>query len=334
MRKAVIYGTGSYYERNRGRLPKDLEIVAYADSNPNNATSHNGNLFKGLPMLLPEEFETVTYDVVYICTDYGVGNRIFQRLSAAGIGSDRIFFLNRMEPSMDWMYAATEDRKGYLSTIDGITIKEHYLTDFDIVNEVLMNHSYGFGLEDDACVVIDIGMNVAIASLYFANQSNVKKVYGFEAFPDTYEQAVANIALNQPGIGDKIEAMNFALSDENGKKTVAVSVEETGWRNIFSGDENKRQLEIECRDAGEAVKEILERHKEKIVLKIDVEGAEFSIFKALDRAGCFEKIDVIMMEYHGDERQLLSILKKYGFRYFMQGKKTVCGLIHAIKIEG
>ncbi len=25
MRKAVIYGTGSYYEQNGGRLPKDLE---------------------------------------------------------------------------------------------------------------------------------------------------------------------------------------------------------------------------------------------------------------------------------------------------------------------
>lgn len=331
MKKAVIYGTGSYYEQNKRRLPKDLEIVAYADSNPNNATSHNGELFRGLPMFLPEELETITYDVIYICTDYGAGNRIFQRLSQAGIGSDRIFFLNRMEPAVDWKYVATEDRKGYLSTIDGITIKERYLTDFDIVDEVLIDHSYGFGFEDAECVVIDIGMNVGIASLYFAKQPNVKKVYGFEAFPDTYEQAAANIALNQPGIGDKIEAMNFALSDENERRMAAVSSEETGWRNIFSKDENKRQVEIKCRDAGEAVKDIINNHDEKIVLKIDTEGAEFQIFAALDRAGCFEKIDVIMMEYHGDSEKLVPVLKKYGYHYFLHGKKKVCGLIHAIK---
>lgn len=331
MRKAIIYGTGSYYEQNGGRLPKDMEIVAYADSNLNNVTSHNGKLFRGLPMLLPEELGAVTYDVVYICTDYGVGNRIFQRLSQAGISSDRIFFLNRMEPTIDWKYEATEDRKGYLSTIDGITIKERYLTDFDIVDEVLIEHSYGFGFEDVECVAIDIGMNVGIASLYFAKQPGVKKVYGFEAFPDTYEQAVANIALNSPGIGDKIEAMNFALSDKNGRKMVAVCSEETGWRNIFSKDKNKRQVEIECRDAGGTVKDIIDNHNEKIVLKIDTEGAEFQIFAALDRAGCFEKINVIMMEYHGDSEKLVLVLKKYGYRYFIHGKKKVCGVIYAVK---
>jgi len=331
MRKAIIYGTGSYYEQNKHKLPKDLEIAAYADSNPNNATSHHGELFRGLPMLLPEEFETVVYDVVYICTDYTAGNQIFQKLSAIGIDSDRIFFLNRMEPSADWKYEATEDGKGYLSTIDGIMVKERYRTDFDIVHEVLIEHSYGFGFENEDYIVIDIGMNVAIASLYFAKQSHVKKVYGFEAFPDTYEQAAANIALNQPGIGDKIEAVNFALSDENGRKLVAVSAEETGWRNIFSKDKNRRQMEIVCRDAGEVVSGILNQHKEKIVLKVDTEGAEFPIFAALDRAGWFGKIDVIMMEYHGDSEKLLSILKKYGYRYFIQGKNMVCGLIHAIK---
>ncbi|MDE7331787.1 MAG: FkbM family methyltransferase [Lachnospiraceae bacterium] len=331
MKKAIIYGTGNYYAQNKEKLPKDLEIVAYADSNPNNATSHNGKLFKNLPMLLPEEFETVAYDVVYICTEYTAGNIIFQRLSVAGIGSDRIFFLNRIDGSVDWEYKTMEDRKGYLSTVDGITVQERYLTDFDIVVEVLINNSYGFSFTDEDYIVIDIGMNVAIASLYFAKQPNVKKVYGFEAFPDTYEQAVANIALNPPEIRDKIVAENFALSDENGKMMVAVSAEETGWRNIFSRDESKRQVGIVCRDAGEVVSDILNRHKEKIILKVDTEGAEFIIFEALERAGCFEKIDVIMMEYHGDSGKLIPVLKKYGYKFFIHGKRTVCGLIHAVK---
>lgn len=331
MKKAIIYGTGNYYAQNKEKLPKDLEIIAYADSNPNNATSHNGKLFKDLPMLLPEEFDTVAYDVVYICAEYTAGNVIFQRLSAAGIGSDRIFFLNRIDGLIDWKYKATEDRKGYLSTVDGITVQERHLTDFDIVVEVLVNNSYGFSFTDEDCVVIDIGMNVAIASLYFAKQPHVKKVYGFEAFPDTYEQAAANIALNPSGIRDKITAENFALSNENRKMMVAVSAEETGWRNIFSRDESKRQIEIECRDAGEVVSDILDRHTEKIVLKVDTEGAEFIIFEALERAGCFEKIDVIMMEYHGDSGKLIPVLKKYGYKFFVQGKRTVCGLIYAVK---
>lgn len=330
MKKTIIYGTGDYYKRNKDKLPGDLDIIAYADSNPNNATSHSGKLFEGLPMLLPEEFGTVEYDAVFICTDYAAGNRIFQRLSSAGIGSDRIFFLNRIDASVEWGYAATDDRKGYLSTIDGITVRERHLTDFDIVNEVILDNSYGFELMDSDYIVIDIGMNVAIASLYFANKTGVKKVYGFEAFPDTYEQALANIALNPSEIKNKIVAENFALSDENAKKKVAVAVEETGWRNIFSNDESKRQAEIVCRDAGEVVREIIDKHSEKIILKIDTEGAEFSIFTSLDQKGCFDSIDVIMMEYHGNPEKLISTLRKYRYKIFVQGKKW-CGLIHAVK---
>lgn len=331
MKKAIIYGTGNYYEQNKGKLPRDIEIVAYADSNSNNVTSHNESMFRGLPVLLPEEFEKVVYDVVYICTDYAAGNVIFQGLSKAGISSERIFFLNRMDAAVDWEYTATEDGKGYLSTIDGVTIRERYLTDFDIVNEVFINRSYGFEFLDSDYVVIDMGMNVAIASLYFAKKFNIKRVYGFEAFPDTYKQALANIALNPQEMKDKIVAENFALSDKNEKKMVSVSAEETGWRNIFSEDESKRKVEMVCRDAGEVVKDILDKHNEKIVLKIDTEGAEFPIFKALDRVGCFERIDVIMMEYHGDSGKLISVLKKYDYKIFVQGKKIGIGLIHAVK---
>lgn len=331
MRRAIIYGTGNYYTQHKDRLPEDLKIVAYADSNPNNATLKNGELFQGLPILSPEEIRTVDYDVIYICTESAAGNQIFQKLVSEKIDSSRIFFLNRLDMADDWQYTATTDQKGYLSTIEGITIQERYLTDFDIVNEVMVCNSYGFVFTNDDWAVIDIGMNIAIASLYFARIPMVKKVYGFEAFPDTYEQAIANISLNSPEIRDKIVAKNLALSNENGKKRVAVSVEETGWRNIFSEDESVRQVEIECRDAGEAVKEILDKHKEKIVLKIDTEGAEYPIFDALDRLSCFEKIDVIMMEYHGRPENLVLILQKYGYKIFKQGKKTVGGLIYAVK---
>ena len=79
--KLLFMEQGVIMSRINIKLPKDLEIAAYADSNPNNATSHHGELFRGLPMLLPEEFETVVYDVVYICTDYTAGNQIFQKLS-------------------------------------------------------------------------------------------------------------------------------------------------------------------------------------------------------------------------------------------------------------
>lgn len=66
------------------------------------------------------------------------------------------------------------------------------------------------------------------------------------------------------------------------------------------------------------------------MLKIDVEGSEFLIFRSLAESDVLDRIDAIVMEYHGEPAPLLQILEKYHFRYLVSGRRTI-GIISAFK---
>lgn len=332
MEKIVIYGRGEYYKTHKDKLPRNTEILAYADSFEESATSVTGKLYEGKPVLLPSELESLKFDSVYICTDYTAGNRIFQTLVENNISSDKILFLNRIVFPGTWEYIATEDGKGIISAIAGIRIKEQYLTDFDIVAEIFVRNIYNIDVPFSDYIVIDMGMNIGTASLYFARKPEVCRVYGFEPFPDTYRQALDNFARNEKYIRDKIVPYNVALLNVEETRHVAIPFEQSGWRNIFSQDKEKAQIELRCKDAGKVVRGIVEKHPDqKIILKCDVEGSEFKIFDSLDESLCFEKIDAIMMEVHGSPVPLTKILKKYGYRFFVLGEADRAQMLYAVK---
>ena len=192
-------------------------------------------------------------------------------------------------------------------------------------------NTYYFHIPADEIVVIDMGMNIGAASLYFANMRNVVSVYGFEPFPDTYQQAVDNFALNTNFIKNKIHPFNIAVTDKEEIKLVAVSAEQTGWRNIFCNDNDKTRVEIQCIPAVSIVSGVIEKNLgRKIVMKIDVEGAEFIIFDNLAKTNLLESVDVILMEYHESPIVITDVLEQYGFKYAVTGKNRF-GILYAFK---
>ena len=93
-----------------------------------------------------------------------------------------------------------------------------------VFNEIFLQQNYkavDFYNKFDDFIVIDVGMNQAFATLYFAQLDNCKKVYGYEMMPDTYEIALKNIKLN-PQLSHKIEAYNYGMSNQ--EKTEEIKV--------------------------------------------------------------------------------------------------------------
>ena len=253
------------------------------------------------------------------------------RLKDTDIDMKKIRFLNRMNAIEDsWDYDIQDD-KSIISKIGNVKIRERFLTDFDIVTEIFVMNTYYFHIPADEIVVIDMGMNIGAASLYFANMRNVVSVYGFEPFPDTYQQAVDNFALNTNFIKNKIHPFNIAVTDKEEIKLVAVSAEQTGWRNIFCNDNDKTRVEIQCIPAVSIVSGVIEKNLgRKIVMKIDVEGAEFIIFDNLAKTNLLESVDVILMEYHESPIVITDVLEQYGFKYAVTGKNRF-GILYAFK---
>ena len=330
MKRAIIYGTGRYWNENRSRLPQDIEIIAYADSDECKATSHTGLLLEGKEVITPSEMAEKEYDLIFLCTDSYFAHRIFQNLKRYNVDLGKVRFLYRMDIGKQWNYKAQAD-KSLISTIEGVTIRERYLTDSDILTEIFISNNYNIHLPEKDSVFIDVGMNVGIASLYFARYEWISKVYGFEPFPDTYQQAIDNFALNDTSVRDKIFPKNIALFNKDEEVEVAIGHEESGWRNIMCRTEGKQRVNIVCRNASVEIGEIVSQNVGKqIILKIDTEGSEFSIFESLQETDILSNISAVMLEYHRNPEPINKILSVFGFRYFVVGKNSF-GMIYAVK---
>lgn len=219
------------------------------------------------------------------------------------------------------------------------------ITSFCNINaleEIFYSRTYKINNAGRECIVIDIGMNIGGASVFFAMMDNVKKVYGFEPFKETYEQAVYNLSINKEA-GEKVVHYNFGLSDKDETKSVLFSINQSGSMSTV-GDEDylqyvdvdKKQMSTErisLKPAAEVLSGIIEKENgKKIIIKMDCEGSEYEILDSLDAKGLLDKIDYILLEWHyrGEER-ILDILRKYNFVSFSKYHCGFLGLINAAK---
>lgn len=211
------------------------------------------------------------------------------------------------------------------------------------LDEIFYEHIYKVNNTDSNCIAIDIGMNIGGASVFFANMDNVKKVYAFEPFKETYDQAIYNLSINKEG--KKVVPYNYGLSDKNEIKNVLFDNTQSGSMSTV-GDESYLQYvdvskghmgkeQVELKSAAEVIGSIIKQENgKKIIMKIDCEGSEYEILDSLDANGILDKIDYILLEWHyrGEER-ILDVLKKYNFVSFSKNNCSFLGFINAAKIH-
>ena len=207
-----------------------------------------------------------------------------------------------------------------------------------ITKELFLNKDYAVNFSYDA-VLIDIGLNRGIASLYFATYPNIKKIYSFEPFKPTFELAKRNLGLN-PQLSEKIKAFNFGLGKAEVTLELPYMAKATGGmsttHDVCKGEKNIRKEAVVIKDAAKEIAPILEENKNKhIIVKCDCEGAEFEIFERLNEEKLIGNIDVILMEYHFNKPDMLvTVLTKNGFavRTKVLSKKMSTGYIYAVRM--
>ncbi|HLY28259.1 MAG TPA: hypothetical protein VKQ72_18070, partial [Aggregatilineales bacterium] len=69
--------------------------------------------------------------------------------------------------------------------IGGVKFLVEDIWDIGTIKEIFADHVYNFVI-GEPLVVLDIGMNIGVASLFFAANPNVQTVYGYEPFQQTY----------------------------------------------------------------------------------------------------------------------------------------------------
>jgi len=196
-----------------------------------------------------------------------------------------------------------ENGKLYFSW-ENFTVHISSVSELFIINEIFVEQCYNFQFSKDItkAVVIDIGLNVGLAALYFASKESVEFVYGFEPFKPTYDKAITNLLLNG-NLNKSIVPYNYGLGMGFKKLKVPYCEKNSGINSSLIENESNLELgtheTIQINDVYEELERIIRNHKGNlIVIKMDTEGAEFEIFERLVQEKIWPNVKIFMIEWH------------------------------------
>jgi FkbM family methyltransferase len=176
------------------------------------------------------------------------------------------------------------------------------------------------------CVVWDIGANIGVSSLIFAQNRNISNIYAYEPLPHTFSCAVRSLNAN-PSLSAKITLENLGIGNREGdlqvqftkkaKAAIGVSEIPSRLKTIYRiKPEDMETVTIRLADASEVLRSIRKRHPDSpILLKLDAEGAEYGIIDRLVETGDIREISCAAIEWHfaPGEGYITSRLRAAGF---------------------
>lgn len=226
-------------------------------------------------------------------------------------------------------------------SIDGVSLCLFNGQRVVIAKEVFVDHVYSFS-SNRPSVVLDVGMNVATASLYLAKTTG-SLILGYEPFTQTYRQALKNISLN-PSLQANIVPSNVAWGSSDRQVPAEYCPGAPFVCGFFEVPQSYRDGRgiceelINVRAARDMVSDIFRSHPEsQIVLKLDREGAEYEIIQSLHESAVLGRIQVIILEWHRRARddmpsKLRDLLTESGFIVLGNGASGEnTGLMRAVR---
>jgi len=223
-------------------------------------------------------------------------------------------------------------------TINGLSFYANCRDDMNFIGELFFENAYNFKSDRPICV-IDIGMNIGLASLLFAKKNEVREVHSFEPFRSTYERALANLGLNG-AVSGKIHAHNFGLADKDWEGQILVPQTSDSGAMSTIGTGEGIPVNIAVRDAATVLRPIVEDARARgldVMVKVDCEGSEFAIFETLIANDLLRQLSGFMVEWHAmfdgkTQETLIKPLREAGFVVFDRSPPTGNGFFYAARL--
>jgi len=201
----------------------------------------------------------------------------------------------------------------------------HTAEEVFLLYEIIADGVYNVASGRPGSIVLDIGMNVGFASLYFAALPWVEAVWSYEPVLETYARALRNLGRN-PGLAAKIIPHNFGLSDAAGKVTFdycsqwAAAVGVSGLTPEFRrtheiAESDISKVSVDVQNVCSVIRDVRAGYPgAQVIVKSDCEGAEYAIIAALRSAGLLRQVDAFLIEWHQHgPRELEETLTGAGF---------------------
>ena len=194
-------------------------------------------------------------------------------------------FVKSLDKTYD-NFALKSHKDGFLVSFLDFNIYVESVEEFLILNEVFVTKDYSF-ISNLKTTVIDIGANIGISSLYFSTLDCVDKIYAFEPVLDTFNQAEYNLELNKTQ--HKVASIkNVGLGKNDRTETVLYNKQSkgnVGVRGLLSPsyvNSSSEERDIKIVETAKEIQAIIDNSEDqKIMIKMDCEGAEYEIFENL-----------------------------------------------------
>lgn len=343
----LVYGLGDFYLQNEKYINKEYYIEAFIDRKKN-------GWFGGKKIISLNEIENYNYKkIIIMIRDIQECINISKKLISLNINYKCLVlghtFCGRYSQCIDNIEILSDGN--LLMTIGNISVKVQSEDEFNNTFEVLVNQVYNYYINNNKRdIVLDVGMNIGDATLYFLNKAHVEKVYGFEPFKKTFESAQKNLDIYLNDI-NRLEIFKYGISNENNKRLINFNASMTCGQSTLKDVRDKAYLsyidwglveqkdekleEIEVRKATEVFEPIIKKYPDyNIVLKMDCEGEEYGILEELLESGILAKLSFIMLEWHyKGKNSILKCLKQAGFSWWCNDKGKDMGLVYAYKMN-
>lgn len=173
-------------------------------------------------------------------------------------------------------------------------------TFLDIIYEV-QSGEYGFdriGFQPGD-IILDVGANVGVVSIYLAKLFPFVKIYSFEPVPVSYEHLVQNLVLN--GVTNVIPHP-LALTCDRRRLKIAMCPQCTGGSTVNSAIKDSPDC-VHYWVNSTTLDDVLEDYRiaRCRLLKIDCEGSEHEI---LHQSQLLHRIEYLSAEFHINQNLL------------------------------
>lgn len=232
-------------------------------------------------------------------------------------------------------FCVLENENFLIIKFGGLVFEIESTEEFLILSEIFLEKDYNF-ICNSHCVVIDIGANIGIASVFFSQKEYVKKIYSFEPIVDSFKIAEQNFKNNNI---TKVKGFyNYGLGGSNRVENFFFNKSlkgNSGIRGSFSPSYNRSSIvtevrTVEIRKASDILKPIIEENKNlRIVIKMDCEGAEYEIIENLSKENLLQKIDIVVLEWHDlGAKRIEDCLVRNNFTIFSRSLGPISGIIY------
>jgi FkbM family methyltransferase len=206
-----------------------------------------------------------------------------------------------------------------------ITLQER--TDIIIFWLVFVRHHYPVRKSD--YLIIDLGANVGLFTLYAARQAPQSRIVAVEPFPGTRQRLQSHIVRNQ--LQGRVTVFDFAIGEEHGSAEMdSAGTIPSQYRRIDSASTaalNTRHRGAVNEDLGgvsvlkRTLSELLDLVNEKVdLLKVNIHGSEYPVLMSTP-AHVLRRIRRIAVQYHElpalakmGKAELFAYLEGCGFR--------------------